>query len=82
MKSKLWQQVFQYALGALVVLGLYFIIAGLLAIEIPEQNRDAMMILLGVAGGQFANVVGYFYGSSKGSSDKNELMSNKPEKPE
>lgn len=78
MEKKLWQQIFQYGLGAIIAIGLYLIIYGLLKIEIPQGNRDAMMILLGVAGGQFANVVGYFFGSSKGSSDKNDILNKKP----
>ena len=28
--------------------------------------------------GAFGTVVGYFYGSSKGSADKNEMLNNKP----
>jgi len=73
MKS-LWQQVFQYALAAIVVAGIYYITISAFSIEIPEGNRDAIMILFGVVAGQFANVIGYFFGSSKGSSDKNEIM--------
>lgn len=70
----LWQQIFQYSLGALVAIGLYWVTYLLINQETPEVNKDALLILLGVMAGSFSNVVGYFFGSSKGSSDKNELM--------
>lgn len=70
----LWQQIFQYALGALVALGLYWITYLLIIQATPEINKDALLILLGVLAGSFSNVVGYFFGSSKGSSDKNDFL--------
>jgi hypothetical protein len=72
--KQLWQQIFQYSLGALVAIGLYWIVYLLILKETPEGNRDALLILLGVMASSFANIVGYFFGSSKGSSDKNEML--------
>jgi hypothetical protein len=72
----LWQQIFQYTLGALVAIGLYWVTYLLIMQAAPESNKDALLILLGVLAAAFANVVGYFYGSSKGSADKNEMLKN------
>ena len=70
----LWQQIFQYALAALVAVGLYWVTYLLIMKEAPPTNKDALLILLGVLASSFSNVVGYFFGSSKGSADKNDML--------
>jgi len=70
----LWQQIFQYALGALVAVGLYWVTYLLIFKAAPESNKDALLIVLGVLAASFANVIGYFFGSSKGSADKNDFL--------
>jgi len=70
------KEIYMYALGALVALGLFVIIYFLIRIATPEGNKDALLILLGVIAGAFTSVVGYFFGSSKGSADKTELLKN------
>jgi len=74
MKS-LWQQIFQYALAALVAIGLFWIVYLLIGKGAPPENKDALLILLGVLAGGFTTIVSYFFGSSKGSSDKNDIFS-------
>jgi hypothetical protein len=76
MKKELWKQIFQYALGALVAAGLFWVTYLLIMSPAPESNKDALLILVGVIAGQFANIVGYFFGSSKGSSDKTDILKN------
>jgi CDP-diglyceride synthetase len=65
---------YMYILGALVILGFFGVIIYLITVPAPEENKDILLILLGIFGAKFADVVGYFYGSSKGSSDKDELL--------
>ena len=72
--TKLWQQIFQYALAALVAVGVYWVTYLLIMKAAPEANKDALLILLGVLAAAFSNVVGYFFGSSKGSQEKNEML--------
>ena len=81
MKKKLWEKIFMYALGALTFLGLFVIIALLIFNAVPESNKDALLILLGVLASGFTAVIGFFYGSSQGSMDKTDIMANgkKPE---
>ena len=76
MKKELWKQIYQYGMGVVVVAiaAMSFCLLALLAI--PEGNRDVIMVLVGVFASQFNSVVQYFFGSSKGSSDKNELLKN------
>ena len=73
MKAK---EIYMYALGALVAIGLFVVIYLLIRIATPTGNKDALLILLGVLAGAFTSVVSYFFGSSKGSADKNELLKN------
>jgi len=74
--KELWKQIFQYALAALIACGLYWVTYLLIMKATPEGNKDALLIVLGVMAGAFANVVGYFFGSSKGSQAKDEMFRN------
>lgn len=71
MKAK---DLFQYILGGLIVLGFFVLLIALVYSGVPEINKDLLNLVVGALIGSFATVVGYFYGSSKGSSDKNELL--------
>jgi drug/metabolite transporter (DMT)-like permease len=71
MKGK---DIFQYILGALIVIGFFLLLYLLVGAEVPETNKDLLNLVVGALIGSFATVVGYFYGSSKGSSDKDELL--------
>ena len=53
------------------------IIILLLFIEIPESNKDVVNFILGiVVGTGLTGMFQYFFGSSKGSKDKSDIMSN------
>jgi hypothetical protein len=79
MKSK---EIFMYALGALIAIGT-FVVIGLLVwliIKYPETPlKDVLSLSIGSLLAAFGLVVGYFYGSSKGSADKNALLRDKKE---
>lgn len=60
-----------YALGALVALGFFTITFYLIY---SGKYDDAVMLIIGALIGAFSTVVGYFFGSSKGSADKTELL--------
>jgi hypothetical protein len=63
-----------YILAGLIVLG-YFALLGILTFkEVPAGNNTLYNIAMGSLLMAFATVVGYWFGSSKGSSDKNELI--------
>ena len=74
--KELWKQIFQYVLAALVAVGLYWVTYLLIMKAAPEANKDALLIVLGVMAAAFSNVIGYFFGSSKGSAEKNDLLKN------
>lgn len=67
---------FMPALAILITLGFFGILVAMLILDISKINASALTILnimIGVLGTNFNNVVGYFFGSSKGSADKTKL---------
>lgn len=74
MKGK---QVFQYILGGLIVLGFFLLLYFLLSAVVPEGNKELLNITIGALIGSFTSIVGYFFGSSLGSAEKNDLLKNK-----
>lgn len=68
------KEIYMYILGALVVICDFAIVAVLVFRPIPVENKEIVMISIGILLGLSVNVVGYFYGSSKSSADKSEQM--------
>jgi hypothetical protein len=79
MKGK---DLFQYILGGLIVAGFFVLLYFLVLSPIPEKNSDLLNLIIGALIGNFGAVVSYFYGSSAGSSKKDDTISkaldNKP----
>jgi len=75
MKNKpLWQQIFQYVLAAFVVIGVFWITFLLITKAVPPANKDAVLIVLGVLTAALMAIINFFYGSSKGSQDKDDII--------
>lgn len=77
----------QSILGVVIVAGFIALTAMLvfskLVQEIPEWARGNIGLITGAWISNFATVVGWYFGSSKGSSDKSQIMRTmKPIKPE
>jgi hypothetical protein len=68
---KTTKEIFMYALGGLVTLGFFVTLFFLIKQGTFEETIN---LVIGSLIGAFGTVVGYFYGSSKGSSDKNDLI--------
>lgn len=79
MKGK---EIYMYVLGAMIVLGVFVLTWFFLYREMPIGNKDIMLMLIGAMLAKFSDVVAYFFGSSKGSADKNQMLyqSTPPEK--
>ncbi len=71
-----FKDIYMFVLGGLVVIGFFTILYIVFKVELPGGNKDIALILLGVLGAKFGDVVSYFYGSSKGSTDKTEMIHN------
>jgi hypothetical protein len=74
MKTK---DLLMYVLGGLIVVGFFGLLGLLIFNPAPIDNKDLLNITIGSLIAAFATVVNYFYGSSKGSADKNEMLNNK-----
>lgn len=72
--KELWKQIFQYALAALIGAALIVVIILLIQHTIPAENKDVLLVVVGVLASAFTAVVSYFFGSSKGSQAKDEML--------
>jgi len=68
-------EIYMYVLGGIVVLSFFFLIISLVKIEIPVPNEKVLYMAVGALIGSFNQVVSYFFGSSKGSKDKTDIIS-------
>lgn len=68
------RQIALYVLGSLITLCFFLVLSLLIFRGIPEQNSDVLYLAIGALIGFMSSVVGYFYGSSMGSADKNEML--------
>ena len=66
-----------YVLGALIAIGFFALLYILVYKSIPVENKDVLNLVIGALIGSFTTVVSYFFGSSKGSSDKTKLINGK-----
>ena len=78
---KTGKEIFMYALAALVTLCFFTTLGMVIFNAIPEGNVDSINILLGMSGAGFMMVLGYFFGSTKGSAEKTEHMVEMTKKP-
>lgn len=63
-----------YVLAGVIVIGFFVVIGLLLAVSIPAGSKEIFLMLIGVLGAKFGDIVNYFFGSSKGSADKDRLI--------
>lgn len=75
MKTKsLVSEIFFYSVGVVFLIGFFLMLWFVATKSIPAENKDVILMLIGVLSNGVALILGYFYGSSKGSSDKNEMI--------
>ena len=67
-----WKVIYQYVLAAIIVIS-FFIVLMVMIFENVSDN-PVMNVMVGTLGTITVMVASYFYGSSKGSSDKNEML--------
>lgn len=66
------------ALGGLIIVGFFIVLAALVARRLPEGMETEISIMLGALATMTAAVVNYFFGSSAGSKEKTRLLSMHP----
>lgn len=62
------------ALAIAVVIAFFVLLFLMLNYTIPEPNRDAVNLLLGMLAGSLTSVMTYYFGSSAGSRAKDEVL--------
>ena len=68
------KELYMYILGGVIVLAFFVMLYLLILNTVPQANESLLNITVGALIGSFTTVVGYFYGSSKGSADKTEHL--------
>ena len=68
--------IFQYILGALIVVGFFTVLFALVVRPAPTTNSELLYLIIGALIGNFGTVVSYYFGSSAGSAKKDEIISN------
>lgn len=68
------KDIFQYVLGTVVVITFIILLWFLFKKEIPQTNMNLLSLIIGALIGSFTTVVQYFFGSSKGSAEKSEIL--------
>lgn len=63
-----------YMLSWVIVLGFFGLVALLIFKELPKDSNGVIFMLFGALGSGFTGIIGYFFGSSKSSADKTELL--------
>jgi hypothetical protein len=76
MKAK---EIYMYALGGLITLGFFAVLAVLI---VSGKYPEAVNLVIGTLLTTFGTVVGYFFGSSKGSADKTAMLANSTPNPQ
>lgn len=66
-----WMQV---CVGITVMLSFVSLQYALINLHIPDENRDTFMHMVGMIDTSVGLVIGYYFGSSKGSHDKSKLL--------
>lgn len=74
MENKSW---FPAALSTLLTLGFFSLIGGLMAVDIPEANENTIYLMTGSLGTAWVGSIQFWFGTTKGSSDKTAMLGKK-----
>lgn len=61
-------------LAMAVTVGFFGLIAVMCFVVVPIENRDAIMLAIGALGAGWSGILSYYFGSSRGSAAKDELL--------
>lgn len=71
---KNWKEYFVYSIATLIILGFIGIMITLIFHLAPESNNTLLNVLAGAFATMTIQVVNFFFGSSKGSADKTDML--------
>lgn len=61
-------------LGGLVIAGFFGVLAALMFLEVPANGERVLNVMIGALGSMSVQVMNFFFGSSAGSSRKNDIL--------
>lgn len=64
----------QPVIGLLIISGLFATTVLLFFIQMPDNAKEVILMLIGVLSKSFGDVVGYYFGSTAGSSAKDKTI--------
>ena len=67
-------------LAFIITLGYFGAMAALMLMPIPQDSHEVLLVMLGTLGTAWGGIIGYFFGSSAGSAQKDII--NRPQSPE
>jgi uncharacterized protein YacL len=73
------KDLYQNILGTVIGVILVIMLTLLFLIDIPQNNMNILLLIIGALISSFTTVVQYYFGSSKGSADKDKILRNKEE---
>ena len=65
----------QWVVAMIVIVAFIAFLSALFLLQVPPENKDTLMLAAGVLFSGVNLVLGYFFGSSQGSKDKQEALS-------
>lgn len=71
------EKLYMAILAFVIIIATFYLGDRLLTNTVPSENRDIVNVALGMILGLSGTVVGYYFGSSKSSNDKNGILEGK-----
>lgn len=74
-----WKELYQYALGAVIVISFFGVLVVMIfnAEQLKGNDNQVLYSMVGILGSIAVMVASYFFGSSKGSAEKNDMLNKK-----
>jgi cytochrome c biogenesis protein CcdA len=72
--QKDYEKLYMAILALVIIVATFYLGNILLTTTVPNENRDIINVALGMILGLSGTVVGYYFGSSKSSSDKTKIL--------
>lgn len=66
-----------FILAGSLIAGIFIMLGVLIFKEIPEANKELIYVVVGALVATLSSIISYFFGSSKGSTEKNEVIKEK-----
>lgn len=65
---------YMYILASVIVIGFFGLLVVIVTMPLPDVKTNILYLLVGTLVMKFGSIVDYFFGSSKSSSDKNDIL--------